>query len=188
MKLLFDLFPIVLFFVAYKFGDIYWATGIAILASIAQIAWLKLRAKPIEPMQWAGLAIIVVFGGLTLALRDETFIKWKPTVLYVSLAVALIIGRWLAGANLIERMMGKQVSLPKPVWERLNLAWIGFFVGMGALNLWVAYGFSTDIWVNFKLFGTMALTFVFVLAQAVYMGRHATDAEGSEASDQADSR
>jgi intracellular septation protein len=109
-------------------------------------------------------------------------------VLYVSLAVALIIGRWLAGANLIERMMGKQVSLPKPVWERLNLAWIGFFVSMGALNLWVAYGFSTDIWVNFKLFGTMALTFVFVLAQALYMGRHATETEGSKASDQSDSR
>lgn len=180
MKLLFDLFPIALFFVAYKLGDIYWATGIAIVASIGQIAWLRLRSKPVEPMQWAGLGIIVVFGGLTLVLRDETFIKWKPTVLYASLAAGLAVSRWLVGANLIERMMGKQVVLPKPIWERLNLAWIAFFGLMGLLNLWVAYRFSTDVWVNFKLFGTLALTLVFVVAQALYMGRYATEPQNED--------
>ena len=107
MKLLFDLFPVILFFIAFKLGDIYIATGIAILASIAQIGWLKFARRPVEPMQWAGLVIIVVFGGLTLLLRDETFIKWKPTVLYLSLAAALAISRWAFRRNLIERVMGE---------------------------------------------------------------------------------
>ena len=177
MKLLFDLFPVILFFVAFKFGDIYIATGIAILASVAQIGWLKVARKPIEPMQWAGLVIIIVFGGLTLFLRDETFIKWKPTVLYASLACALAVSQWVFRRNLIERLMGAQIKLPAEIWGRLNLAWVTFFAAMGALNLWVAYNFSTDIWVNFKLFGTMGLTIVFVIAQALYMSRFAQDGE-----------
>ena len=175
MKLIADLFPVILFFVAYKFGDIFIATGLAILASVLQIVWLKLRGKPVDTMQWTSLAIIVVFGGLTLLLRDETFIKWKPTVLYASLAMALVIGRWLFSRNLIQSLMGKQIRLEASIWERLNLAWIGFLLSMGALNLWVAYTFSTDTWVNFKLFGTMGLTLLFVLGQAVYMSRHAIE-------------
>ncbi|MEY4215423.1 MAG: septation protein A [Burkholderiaceae bacterium] len=175
MKLLFDLFPVILFFAAFKLGDIYLATGIAILASIAQIGWLKIARRPVEPMQWAGLVIIVVFGGLTLILRDETFIKWKPTVLYVSLAAALAVSRWVFGRNLIEKLMGAQIQLPPAIWNRINLAWVVFFACMGALNLWVAYSFSTDVWVNFKLFGTMGLTIAFVIAQALYMSRFAQD-------------
>ncbi len=177
MKLLFDLFPVILFFVAFKLGDIYIATGIAILASIVQIGWLKVSRKPVEPMQWASLVIIIVFGGLTLLLRDETFIKWKPTVLYLSLAAALGVARWMFRRNLIERLMGAQIKLPGAIWDRLNLAWIVFFSCMGALNIWVAYTFSTDIWVNFKLFGTMGLTIAFVIAQALYMSRFAQDTE-----------
>ena len=175
MKLLFDLFPVILFFIAFKLGDIYIATGIAILASIAQIGWLKFARRPVEPMQWAGLVIIVVFGGLTLLLRDETFIKWKPTVLYLSLAAALAISRWAFRRNLIERVMGAQIRLEAAVWDRLNLAWVLFFSAMSALNLWVAYTFSTDTWVNFKLFGTMGLTIAFVIAQALYMSRYAQE-------------
>jgi intracellular septation protein len=179
MKLLFDLFPVLLFFIAFKLADIYVATAVAIGASIAQIGWLKLRGKTIEPMQWASLVIIVVFGGMTLLLRDETFIKWKPTVLYLAFAAALAIARWMLGRNLIRTMMGGQIALPAPVWERLNLSWIGFFVVMAGLNLFVAYGFSTDFWVNFKTFGTLGLTIAFVLLQALYMGRHAEQQEGS---------
>lgn len=175
MKLLFDLFPVILFFAAFKLGDIYLATGIAILASIAQIGWLKIVRRPVEPMQWAGLVIIVVFGGLTLILRDETFIKWKPTVLYLSLAAALAVSRWVFGRNLIEKLMGAQIQLPPAIWSRINLAWVIFFASMSALNLWVAYTFSTDVWVNFKLFGTMGLTIAFVIAQALYMSRFAED-------------
>ncbi|HLS57593.1 MAG TPA: septation protein A [Zeimonas sp.] len=172
MKLLFDLFPILLFFVAYKLADIYVATGVAIVASVAQIAWLKLRARPIEGMQWTSLAIIVVFGGMTLFFHDETFIKWKPTVLYGLFAAVLAGGRLLFGRDLIRSVMGKQLALPEPIWQRLSVAWIVFFVAMAALNLLVAYRFTTDVWVNFKLFGTMGLTIAFVIAQALYLGRY----------------
>jgi intracellular septation protein len=171
MKLLFDLFPLVLFFVAYKMADIYVATGVAILASIAQIAWLKLARRPVEPMQWAGLAIIVVFGGLTLLWQDETFIKWKPTVLYGMFAVVLGGGKLFYGRDLIRSVMGSQLALPDPVWQRVNLAWMAFFAAMAALNLLVAYNFPTETWVSFKLFGTLALTLVFVIGQAFYVGR-----------------
>jgi intracellular septation protein len=174
-KLLFDLFPIILFFVAYKLVDIYAATAVAIVATIGQIAWLKLRGKAVESMQWASLGIIVVFGGMTLLFQDETFIKWKPTVLYLAFAAGLIGYRTFTGRNAIRRLMGSQVTLPDPIWDRLNLAWCAFFASMAVLNLVVAYGFSTDTWVNFKLFGTLGLTFAFVLAQALYIGRFVED-------------
>ncbi|MCM5569224.1 septation protein A [Burkholderiaceae bacterium FT117] len=171
MKLLFDLFPILLFFVAYKLVDIYAATAVAIAASFAQIGWLKLRSRPVEPMQWAGLAIIAVFGGLTLLWQDETFIKWKPTVLYGLFAAVLGGGRLFFGRDLIKAAMGSQLVLPDPVWRKLNLAWMLFFAVMAVLNLAVAYGFSTDTWVSFKLFGTLGLTLAFVVAQAFYVSR-----------------
>jgi intracellular septation protein len=175
MKLLFDFFPILLFFAAFKVYGIYAATLAAIVATVGQIAWLKLRGRRIEPMQWASLVIIVVFGGLTLAFQDETFIKWKPTVLYGLFAAALLLAPRLFGRNPLRAMMGAQLSLPDPVWQRLTLAWAGFFVAMGALNLVVAYSFSLDVWVDFKVFGTLALTLVFVIAQALWIGRHVQD-------------
>jgi intracellular septation protein len=170
MKFLFDFFPVILFFIAFKITDIYVATGVAIAATFAQVAWLKLRGRRVEPMLWASLGIIVLFGGATLLLQDETFIKWKPTVLY------WLFGAVLAGAlafrrNLIRVMLSEQVQLPDPVWARLNWSWIGFFAFMGALNLYVAYNYSTDHWVNFKLFGGMGLMLVFVLAQALVLAR-----------------
>jgi intracellular septation protein len=172
MKLLFDLFPIILFFVAYKLAGIYMATGVGLVGSVAQIARLKRRGRPIEPMQWLSLGIIVVFGGLTLFLRDETFIKWKPTILYGAFALALVGARLLRGRNLIQAVMGKQIRLPEPIWSQLNSAWAIFFALQAALNIIVAYRFSTDVWVNFKLFGSMGLTLVFVILQALWLGRH----------------
>jgi len=170
MKFLFDFFPIILFFIAFKVADIYVATGVAIAATFVQVGWLKLRGKRVEPMLWASLAIIAVFGGATLVLQDETFIKWKPTVLY------WLFGAVLAGAaafrrNLIRAMLSEQIRRPEPVWARLNWSWIGFFAFMGALNLYVAYNYSTDQWVNFKLFGGMGLMLLFVVAQAMVLSR-----------------
>jgi intracellular septation protein len=170
MKFLFDFFPVILFFIAFKVADIYVATGVAIAATFVQVAWLKLRGKRVEPMLWASLGIIAVFGGATLVLQDETFIKWKPTVLYWLFGVVLAAAA-AAGRNLIRIMLSQQMQLPDPVWARLNWSWIGFFALMGALNLYVAYNFSTDNWVNFKLFGGMGLMLVFVLAQAVVLSR-----------------
>jgi intracellular septation protein len=174
MKFLFDLFPVILFFAAFQVWDIYVATGVAIAATFAQIGWLALRKKKIEPMLWASLAIIVVFGGLTLFLRDKTFIQWKPTVLYWLFA-AVLAGAALTGRNLIKAMMSKQIALPEPVWAKLNWSWVGFFAFMGAANLFVAYNFSESAWVNFKLFGGLGLMLLFVLAQGVVLSRYADD-------------
>ncbi|HYF60490.1 MAG TPA: septation protein A [Burkholderiaceae bacterium] len=175
MKLLFDLFPVILFFVAFKLGDIYAATGVAIAATVAQIAWLKLRRKTVEPMQWASLVLIVVFGGMTLAFHDETFIKWKPTLLYALFAGALLLAPRFTGRNPLRSIMGAQIALPDEAWSRLTLAWTAFFAAMAVLNVVVAYSFSLDAWVNFKLFGTLGLTLVFVVLQAVWIGRHVQD-------------
>lgn len=177
MKLLFDLFPVILFFVAFKFYDIYIATGVAIAASVVQIGWLLARRRPVAGMQWASLAIIVVFGGLTLFLHDETFIKWKPTVLYAAFALSLLVSRYVFGKNLIKAMMDAQIALPAAIWTRLNLGWTIFFAAMAVLNIYVAYNYPTATWVNFKLFGTMGLTLVFVLAQAFYIGRFIEEAK-----------
>ena len=174
MKFLFDLFPVILFFAAFQLWDIYVATAVAIAASLAQIAWLALRRRKIEPMLWASLGIIVVFGGLTLALRDKTFIQWKPTVLYW-LFGAVLAGASLSGRNLIRSMMSQQMRLPEPVWARLSWSWVGFFAFMGAANLVVAYNFSESAWVSFKLFGGMGLMLAFVLAQAAFLSRYVED-------------
>jgi intracellular septation protein len=174
MKFLFDLFPVLLFFIAFKLADIYVATGVAIAATFVQVGWLKLRGKRVEPMLWASLGIIVVFGGATLLLQDETFIKWKPTVLYWLLGGVLAAAP-LFGRNLIRSMLSHQVQLPDPVWARLNWSWVGFFAFMGCLNLYVAYNYSTDLWVNFKLFGGMGLMLAFVLIQALFLARHVED-------------
>lgn len=172
MKLLFDLFPLVLFFIAYKFADIYTATAVAMVAGVLQIIWLALRKKPIEPMHWVNLAIIVVFGGATLWLHDETFIKWKPTVLYWGFALVLSVAQLAMKKNPIRGMLGKQIRLPEAAWGRLNLAWAGFFAFVGTLNLYVAFNWPTETWVNFKVFGIFGLLIAFVIAQSVFLGRH----------------
>jgi intracellular septation protein len=175
MKFLFDLLPVLLFFIAFKLADIYVATAVAIATTFVQVAWLKLRGKRVDAMLWASFAIIVVFGGATLALQDETFIKWKPTVLYWLLGAVLSGAALLFRRNLIRMMLSEQVQLPDPVWSRLNWSWVGFFAFMGALNLYVAYNYSTDLWVNFKLFGGVGLMLVFVVIQALFLARHVED-------------
>ena len=171
-KFLFDLFPVILFFVAYKVADIYVATGVAIAATFLQIGWLWLRRRKIENMLWVSLAVIVVFGGATLLLQNETFIKWKPTVLYWLFAAVLAAAQLAFRKNLIRSMMETQVALPEPVWIRLLASWITFFAVMGAINLMVAYNYSTDTWVNFKLFGGIGLMLVFVVLQALMISRY----------------
>jgi intracellular septation protein len=175
MKFLFDIFPVVLFFVAFKLYDIYVATAVAIAATFVQISWVWLRHRKVENMLWVSLAVIVVFGGATLALQDETFIKWKPTVLYWLFGAALAVAAAAFKKNLIRSMMGRQVALPDGVWDKLQVSWIAFFVVMGALNLFVAYNFSTDAWVNFKLFGGIGLMLVFVVLQALMLSRYIED-------------
>ena len=172
MKLLIDFFPIILFFAAFKLWDIYMATAVAIVATIAQILWLRHSHGKVEPMQWVSLGVIVLFGGATIALQNETFIKWKPTVLYWLMGGTLAAGQLFFRKNLLKTLMGSQLDLPEPAWRVTNWSWIAFFAVMGVLNLWVAYAFDTDTWVNFKLFGGMGLMVVFVIGQALYLGRY----------------
>ena len=171
MKLLIDFFPIALFFAVFKLWGIYPATAVAIVATIVQIAYLRFKLGKVEPMQWVSLGVIVLFGGATLLAQDENFIKWKPTVLYWLMGAALVVGQLLLRKNLIKSLMGGQVQLPDHAWNTLNWAWSGFFAAMGGLNLWIAYHFDTDTWVNFKMFGGLGLMLLFILVQAVYMSR-----------------
>jgi intracellular septation protein len=174
MKFLFDLFPVALFFVAIQIWDIFVATAVAIGASILQVGFLLARRKKVEPMLWASLAIIVVFGGLTLYLRDKTFILWKPTVLYW-LFGAVLAGSAFFGRNLIRALLSEQMRLPESIWAKLNWAWVGFFAFMGVVNLYVAFNYSEKIWATFKLFGGMGLMFVFVVAQSLLLAKYMQD-------------
>ena len=148
------------------------ATGVAIAATVVQIAWLRYSNGKVEPMQWVSLAVIVLFGGATIALQNETFIKWKPTVLYWLMGGTLLAGQLLFRKNLLKSLMGSQMELPEAAWRVTNWSWIVFFAVMGVLNLWVAFNFDTNTWVNFKLFGGLGLMAVFVIGQALYLGRY----------------
>ena len=175
MKFLFDIFPLILFFAAFKMYDIYVATAVAMGATVAQIGWLWLRGRKIDKILWVSLGLITVFGGATLILQDDTFIKWKPTVLYWLFGAVLAVAAIGFKRNLVRSMMEKQMSLPDEIWSRLLGSWIGFFAVMGVLNLYVAYNFSLDAWVNFKMFGGIGLMLAFVLLQAVMLAKHVQD-------------
>ena len=177
MKFLFDIFPVVLFFIAFKLGGIFIATGVAIAATLAQVGWLLARRRKIDKMLWISLAIIVLTGGLTLILHDETFIKWKPTVLYWAFAAGFAGSAVFFRKNLIHSLLAEQISAPDFVWRRLNLSWIGFFVFMGFANLGVAFAFNltTETWVNFKLFGGIGLMLAFVLLQGLMLSKYAEE-------------
>ncbi|HUR89822.1 MAG TPA: septation protein A [Ramlibacter sp.] len=179
-KLLVDFFPILLFFAAFKVAGIYVATGVAIVATFAQIAYLRHTTGKVEPMQWVSLGVIVLFGGATIALHNDTFIKWKPTVLYWLMGGTLLAGQVFFRKNLLKSLMGSQLELPEPVWRVVNWSWVAFFAVMGAVNLWVAFNYDIDTWVNFKLFGGMGLMVVFILGQAVYLGRYMKADEAGE--------
>ena len=172
MKFLTDLFPVILFFAAYQMYDIYVATGVAIAASALQVGYLFLRGRKIENMHWVTLGLLVVFGGLTLILHDPTFIKWKPTVVNWLFAAAFLLSSVFMQRGLLQRMMDHAIQLPDPIRKRLNIAWVTFFIGLGVVNLYVAFNYSEEIWVNFKLFGLLGLTLVFVIGQGIYLARY----------------
>jgi len=203
MKLLFDFLPILLFFGTFKYAEahkdaaaafatehlgfivsggvvgageapVLLATVVVIVATLAQILFLMARGKKVDTMLWVSLALVTVLGGATVWFHNEAFIKWKPTVLYWAMALGLWGSAALFGKNLPRQMLGEQLQLPDTLWARLNWAWVLFFVLMGVLNRYVAMQYSTDTWVNFKLFGSMGLMIVFMLAQGIYLSRYVT--------------
>jgi intracellular septation protein len=179
MKLLFDLFPVILFFIAFKAFDIYTATAVAIAATVVQIAWTKWRHGKVDVMLWVSFAIIGVFGGATLLLHDETFIKWKPTVLYWLFSVILLFSNLLFNKNLMRALLHEKIALPLHIWHRLNLSWSLFFAALGLINLYVAFNYPTDTWVNFKLFGFTALMVVFILGQSMWLAKYVDEKKES---------
>ncbi len=172
MKFLFDLFPVILFFVTFKIYGIYAATAVAIAATFMQIGWVWFRHHKVDNMLWVSFVIIVIFGSATLILQDETFIKWKPSVLYWLFAIALLLAHVIFKKNLIRSMIKEQIKLPEPIWVHLNTSWAAFFASMGATNLFVAYNYSTETWVNFKMFGFMGLMLAFIVLQGLLLGKY----------------
>jgi len=201
MKFLFDLFPVILFFGVFKWGEshpdtalslsnqvlsgvisggtvhgslapVLLATAIAIVSTALQIGYLLIRRKKVDGMLWLSLVIISVFGGATIYFQNDTFVKWKPTILYWCFAVSLLVSDLAFKKNLVRSMMEKQMALPEPLWPRLNLAWVAFFAVMGVVNLYVAFNFSFSTWASFKLFGATSLMFVFIIAQTFYLSKY----------------
>lgn len=201
MKLFLDFLPIILFFLTFKVAEgraeeaaafatehlgalvsggvvgaaeapVLLATVVVILATLAQVLYLKVRGQKVDTMLWVSLGLVTVMGGATIWFHSETFIKWKPSVLYWVMSAAFLLAPIVAGKDLLRAMLGGQIELPAFAWKKLNLAWAAFFAGMGVLNIWVAYNFSTSTWATFKAFGGMGLMFVFMLAQGLYMHRH----------------
>ena len=179
MQLLVDFFPLLLFFAAYVWQGIFFATGVAIVASIAQIAWIHWKHGKAGVTHWLSLVIIVVFGGATLMLQDKTFIMWKPTVLYGLFAAILAVGKLGFGRDFLAYLM-KGVTLPAAVWTRLTWAWVTFFVLMGVANWYVAFHFSEETWVLYKVWGGIGLVLVFALLQGVWLSRYATETATEE--------
>ena len=171
MKLLIDFFPLLLFFGAYKLQDIYVATAVLMAATVLQMVLIYVIDRKLQTMHKITLLLILVFGSLTLVLQDERFIKWKPTVLYAAMGLALALALWIWRKNFLKILLGSQLELPEGVWLRLNLAWIVYAFFMAALNAYVAAFYSTEDWVNFKLWGYV-FPLVFIIGQGVYIARH----------------
>ncbi len=163
--------------------DIYVATAVLIIASLLQTSVHWFMHRRFEKMHVITLVLVCVFGGLTLMLQDEMFIKWKPTVINWLFAIAFLGSQFIGEKPIIQRMMGDHIVLPIHIWLRLNVAWSIFFVSLGIINLYVIYNFDTETWVNFKLFGLLGLTFVFVIAQSLYLARYMQASEENHSDD-----
>jgi intracellular septation protein len=174
MRILIDFFPIALFVAAYKLYDIYTATAVLMAATLVQTGIIYAIDRKLQTMQKVTLVLVVVFGLLTLALHDERFIKWKPTVLYASMAIVLGAALWIWKKNFLQILLSSQLTLPQAVWARLTVIWIGYFLFMAALNGYVAALYSTEDWVNFKIWG-YAFPLVFIVGQGLYIARYISD-------------
>ena len=172
MKMLIDFLPVALFFIVYKVEDIYLATAVLIIASAIQTVGVRLWKGKFEQSHVITLALVIAFGGLTIFLHDEMFIKWKVSIINWLFGAVFLGSMWMGKQPIIQRMLGSQIELPKDVWSKLNAAWVLFFIGLGCLNLYIIYNYDTDTWVNFKLFGMMGLTIVFIIGQSLYIAKY----------------
>ncbi len=172
MKQLFEFIPIILFFIAFKFYDIYIATGVVIVATIIQVSITWIIYKKVETMQWITLGLILVMGGATIYLQNEQFIKWKLTVIEWLFGLAFLGSQFFAKKTLVERMMGASLELPPVIWKRLNLMWASFFISVGFINIYVMQNYNTDDWVTFKTFGVPGLMVIFIIFQMIFIYKY----------------
>lgn len=172
MKQFIEFIPLIVFFAIYKLYDIYYATGALVVVTGLQLLYGWLKYRKVEKMQLFTFVLVAFFGSLTLIFHDDTFIKWKVTVINALFALALLIGRYGFGKNLLKQMLGKELSAPDPVWDRLNLGWVTFFALCGLLNLYIAFNLPQEVWVNFKVFGLLGLTLISTLLSGLYLYRH----------------
>jgi intracellular septation protein len=172
MKQLFEFVPIILFFIAFKFYDIYIATGVVIVATIIQVSITWIIYKKVETMQWITLGLILVMGGATIYLQNEQFIKWKLTVIEWLFGLAFLGSQFFAKKTLVERMMGASLELPPVIWKRLNLMWASFFISVGFINIYVMQNYNTDDWVTFKTFGVPGLMVIFIIFQMIFIYKY----------------
>jgi intracellular septation protein len=172
MQAAFEYIPLIIFFVIYKFVDIYWATGSLIITSALHILYFVARKEKVPTKNWIFFGIIAIFGGLTIFLHDDTFIKWKVTIINLFFAAALLISNHVFKKNLLKQFLGEALTLPEKIWTKLNFSWATFFALIGLLNLYVAFNFEQDVWVNFKVFGLTGLTFVFAIASIMALYKH----------------
>ena len=181
MKILLDFLPVIVFFAVCKYtDDILIATAILIPATLLQMLYSWRSQGKIETMQLVTLGLVVLLGGATLIFQDKAFIQWKPTIVNWLFAVGFLGTQFIGNKTVVERLMGASIALPKPIWTRLNLAWVAFFIAIGFVNLYVAYNYSEDTWVNFKLFGMLGLTIVFIILQGLYISRHAEELDPND--------
>lgn len=177
MKQLLDFLPLVVFFVFYKLYDIYYASGALIVATALALIFTWIKYRKVEKMTLITFAMVAIFGTLTLVFHNDEFIKWKVTVIYVLFSGALLVSQLILKKPLIQRMLGKELTLPDPVWNKLNISWAIFFLLCGLANIYVAFWLPQEVWVNFKVFGLTVLTLVFTLLSGVYIYRHMPDEE-----------
>ena len=177
MKFLFDFFPLLLFFAAYKLYDIYVATAVAIVASFVQTGYFWAKHRRFETTHLITLGLVVVFGGATLIFHNEAFIKWKFSIVNWLFGVVFLFTHVVGNKPLVKRLMESQVSLPDHAWRHLNMSWIVYFMFLGFANLYVMHYYDTDTWVDFKTFGNLAMTGLLVIGQGFYMYRHLKQAQ-----------
>lgn len=172
MKQFLDFLPLIVFFAFYKLYDIYVASGALIVATALALVFTWVKYRKVERMTLITFLMVLVFGTLTLVFHNDLFIKWKVTVIYALFALALLISQWVLKKPLVQRMLGKELTLPDKVWSNLNLAWALFFLACGLANIYVAFWLPQSVWVNFKVFGLTVLTLVFTLLSGIYIYRH----------------
>ncbi len=177
MKQLFEFIPIILFFITYKFYDIYVATAVVIVATLVQVTITWFKYKKVETMQWVTLGLILVMGGATIYLQDEQFIKWKLTIIEWLFGAAFLGSQFFGKKTIIERMMGASLELPSAVWKKLNLLWAIFFISVGFINIYVMQNYNTDDWVTFKTFGVPGLMVIFIILQMLFIYKYIPETE-----------